>query len=223
MGYAGVFLIILLILFVVARIGGLALQFTGMEPEAARFQALSALTGTGFTTAEAERVVKNRTRRKIISVLIILGSAGLVALIGTLVVSFTQKAGAGYGWFFLRLGVIVVGVYVLHLLILKSRIVTRFLQWLSKPLMRRMLKGAPDSEELYAVGKEWEVSHMMVKQHSKHIGVPLLDVIGDEDIKILAIERSGASIPLPSIDEKLREGDGLLVFGTRSAIMRLVK
>ena len=223
MGYAGVFLIILLILFVVARIGGLALQFTGMEPEAARFQALSALTGTGFTTAEAERVVKNRARRKIISVLIILGSAGLVALVGTLVVSFTQKAGTGYGWFFIRLAIIVVGVYILHLLILKSRIANRFLQWLFRPLMRRMLKGAPDVEELYAVGKEWEISHMMVKQHSKHIGVPLSDVIGGEDVRILALERSGTSIPSPSIDEKLREGDGLLVFGTRSAIIRLVK
>jgi len=52
MAYLGILLVAILISFIVVRIGGLALQLTGMESDVARFQALSAFTGTGFTTKE---------------------------------------------------------------------------------------------------------------------------------------------------------------------------
>ena len=93
MAYLGILLIAILISFVVVRIGGFALQLTGMESNVARFQALSAFTGTGFTTTEAERVVQHRTKRRIVTILIILGNAGLVTIIATLVAIFTQVTG----------------------------------------------------------------------------------------------------------------------------------
>ena len=93
MAYLGILLIAILISFIVVRIGGFALQLTGMESNVARFQALSAFTGTGFTTTEAERVVQHRTKRRIVTILIILGNAGLVTIIATLVATFTQVTG----------------------------------------------------------------------------------------------------------------------------------
>jgi len=93
MAYVGILLITIVVSFIVVQIGGLALELTGIEPDIARFQALSAFSGTGFTTREAERVVGHRTRRRIVTVLIILGNAGLVTIIVTLVASFTQVSG----------------------------------------------------------------------------------------------------------------------------------
>jgi Trk-type K+ transport system membrane component len=52
------FLVILLSLLIVWA-GGIALSMTRMEEKRARFQALSAFTRTGFTTREAELVVRN--------------------------------------------------------------------------------------------------------------------------------------------------------------------
>ncbi|GAG87195.1 unnamed protein product, partial [marine sediment metagenome] len=109
MAYVGILLIAILVSFIVVRIGGFALQLTGIEPEVASFQALSAFSGTGFTTREAERVVGHRTRRRIVTILIILGNAGMVTVIATLVASFTQVS--GYMWFFIRLAVIVGGIF----------------------------------------------------------------------------------------------------------------
>jgi Trk-type K+ transport system membrane component len=43
-------LLVLTISMVVTRVASVALVHTGMGPEAARFQARSALTGAGFTT-----------------------------------------------------------------------------------------------------------------------------------------------------------------------------
>jgi hypothetical protein len=226
MGYVGVFLLILLVLFIVARIGGLALQMTGMEPDAARFQALSALTGTGFTTAEAERVVRNRTRRKIITILIILGSAGLVALIGTLVVSFTQRTGAeadtGYGWFFIRLGIIIAGIFALYLLVAASGIGNRVIRWFLRPLMKRALRNEPDVEEIYSVDKGWAVNLISVKKGSKNIGLSVAETAARGDVQVLSINREDVSITQPGGDEKILEGDRLLIYSSAKSLKRLL-
>jgi len=50
--------------------GSVSLEATGMERDRARFQALSALTGTGFTTQEAESIVNHPKRRRIATCLI---------------------------------------------------------------------------------------------------------------------------------------------------------
>jgi hypothetical protein len=124
--YLGILLIAILISFVAVRIGGLALHVTGLETDVARFQALSAFTGTGFATTEAERVVQHRIRRRIVTILIILGNAGLVTIIATLVAPFTQVT--GYGWFFACLGIIIISIFVLYRLVIGSRFGNRFLQ-----------------------------------------------------------------------------------------------
>jgi hypothetical protein len=138
MAYVGILLIAILVSFIVVRIGGFALQLTGIEPEVARFQALSAFSGTGFTTREAERVVGHKIRRRIVTILIILGNAGMVTVIATLVASFTQVS--GYTWFFIRLAIIVGGIFGLYQLIIRSNVGQRILDWLQRPVMSRILK-----------------------------------------------------------------------------------
>ena len=43
--------------FFLVRVFAVALRLTGLPEHSARFQAISALTGTGFTTSEAEMIV----------------------------------------------------------------------------------------------------------------------------------------------------------------------
>jgi MFS family permease len=220
MPYVAVLLIIILVSFTVVRIGAFALQLTGMGPEVARFQALSAFSGTGFTTSESERVVRNRARRRIISVLIVLGNAGMVTMIGTLVVSFTQVT--GYGWFFIRLAMIIVGIFVLYRIILRSKFGNRILYRLRKPLMERILKEAPFSEEIYRFGQDWGINLVLIYGGSKNIGLSLADITAKEDdVEILAIDRSLAFLPRPDKDEKIMEGDRLLVYGAKKSVDKL--
>ncbi|RMD57430.1 hypothetical protein D6833_13950, partial [Candidatus Parcubacteria bacterium] len=74
------------------RAGAIALMRTGMRYEQAKFQALSAFTATGFTTREAEKVVNHPQRRRIISVLMIGGYAGVVAVIVSGTSTFVMTA-----------------------------------------------------------------------------------------------------------------------------------
>ena len=86
------FILTLIVSFVVVRIGAIAFQLTGLEWSLAKFQALSCFSGTGFTTKESELITSDKQRRKIATILIILGNAGFVILIATLASSvFPQE------------------------------------------------------------------------------------------------------------------------------------
>ena len=222
MGYVGIVLVTILISFIVVRIGGFALQLTGMEPGVANFQALSAFSGTGFTTTEAERVVRHRMRRRIITILIVLGNAGLVTIIATLVASFTQVT--GYSWFFIRLAIIIAGIFVLYRFIVgRSRIGGRIAEWFRKPLMNYILKGTPATEEIVHMGKDWGVNFVMIKGDSKNIGLSLTEAVAEADLEILAIDRADGLLPRPDKNEKIMEGDRLLVYGNRKSVTRLME
>jgi len=220
MAYLGILLVAILISFIVVRIGGLALQLTGMESDVARFQALSAFTGTGFTTTEAERVVQHRTRRRIVTILIILGNAGLVTIIATLVATFTQVT--GYGWFFARLGIIIISIFVLYRLVIGSRFGNRFLQLVRKPLIKRILRDTPTSEEIFNAGKGWGVSLITIREESKKAGLSLNELVGEEDLIILTLEAADDFISRPGVGEKINVGDRLLVYGRSESIKRLL-
>ena len=77
------FIVMISVSFIVVRIGAVAFELTGLEWSLAKFQSLSCFTGTGFTTREAELITGNPQRRRIATVLMVLGNAGLVTLIAT--------------------------------------------------------------------------------------------------------------------------------------------
>jgi len=220
MAYVGILLITILVSFIAVRIGGFALQLTGIEPDVARFQALSAFSGTGFTTREAERVVGHRTRRRIVTILIILGNAGMVTVIATLVASFTQVS--GYTWFFIRLVIIVGGIFGLYQLIIRSNVGQRILDWLQRPVMNRILREAPPVEEIFHVEKDWAISVVSIRGSSKSIGLSVADITAEGDIEILSIDRAGAYITRPNWDEKIVEGDRLLVYANRKSVRKIL-
>ena len=79
-------LIIFAISFFFVRLAAVALRLTGLPEQNARFQAMSALTGTGYTTTEAEMIVNYPIRRKIIAWLMIFGNLGIVSVLSTLMI-----------------------------------------------------------------------------------------------------------------------------------------
>src|SRR5881275_478532 len=81
-------LVLVLLSVLITRVATVALSLTGMSRESARFQARSALTGVGFTTSEAEDVVTHPVRRRIVGGLMLVGSAGVVTAVGSLILSF---------------------------------------------------------------------------------------------------------------------------------------
>ncbi len=219
MGFVGILLVTILISFIAVRIGAFALHLTGMDPDVAAFQALSAFSGTGFTTSEAERVVRHKSRRRVISILIILGNAGLVAIVASLVASFTQVT--GYSWFFIRIAIMIAGIYLLYRLIIRSRLVNGLLDRLREPLLKRIVIEAPPFEEILHIGGEWGVNLVTIPKDSRYVGAPVADITAAADVEVLGIDRADAFISRPDGDVEIKGMDRLLVFGTTQSMKKL--
>lgn len=83
--------------FAAVRISAVTMRLTGLPENVARFQCVSALTGTGFTTSESEMIVNYPVRRRILAILMIVGNLGLASVAATFIVSFVgtePRAGA---------------------------------------------------------------------------------------------------------------------------------
>jgi len=82
-------LFLLAVTLAIVRVAGVALRLTGLPQSVARFQATSALTGTGFTTSEAEGTMHHPVRRRILTLLMFAGHLGLVSLTSTVILTMT--------------------------------------------------------------------------------------------------------------------------------------
>jgi hypothetical protein len=72
----------------VNRIATVALVFTGVSKDLARFQARSAFTGSGFTTSESEMMMQHPVRRRIVMILMFAGSVGFVTILASGITGF---------------------------------------------------------------------------------------------------------------------------------------
>jgi hypothetical protein len=208
---AALLLIVLLSIFVV-RAGAVALTMTGLSPDVARFQALSAFTGTGFTTQEAETVVGHPARRNIISLVMLLGNAGLFSALAAVILSFSQ---ASDDQLLLRIVGTILG---LSLLLLLSNV--RFLNRILNSVLQRIFSGFStlrirDYEELLRVDKGYAISHVTVEPGTWLQDQTLRDLaMISEGILVLSVERaSGVTLGTPGPKTRLHAGDLLLVYG----------
>jgi hypothetical protein len=222
------FILILVVSFVVVRIGAIAFQLTGLDWSLAKFQALSCFTGTGFTTREAELITGNAQRRRIASVLMVLGNAGLVLMIAT----FAQSVQADeHIWTSLskrllpfeiptelipwvNISLIIVTGYIVYRVFANPHFSDHLTRYLRKKIIKKELFKRVTVEELLLTTGGYGVCRVAVLG-----GSPVLDKTLAEsglrsyDITVLAIIREGITLPNPSAQTKILRGDELVCFG----------
>ena len=134
----------------VVRAGAIALMLTGMNLDRAKFQSLSAFSGTGFTTREPELVVNYSARRKIISVLMIAGHAGIVTVIITATSSFAFSTGVHPS---IHVAVLLSGLGVIYFPARNKQFMTRWKEWVRRWLPHSVIFQKETLEEILHLGK----------------------------------------------------------------------
>lgn len=211
-------LIIIILSFLAVRIGGIALEMTGMEPERAKFQALSAFTGTGFTTREAESVVNHPQRRKIVSYLMILGNAGIISLIATLVVS--MRSDPFRSW--IDVGIIVLALLILYGIAANRRLTSRLTEAIRRRLSHTQLVELT-LEEILRQQKGYGVARIVIPDCSPLIGMTIAQArFPEHHIVVLSLERDGQLFPVPRASERLAALDHLVCYGRLEAIQAIL-
>lgn len=211
---------------IIVRIGATALEMTGLSKEVASFQAQSAFSGTGFTTSESEYVVSHPVRRKIIRILIFLGSAGITSAIATLVLTFVGKSRSEATSSLIILGLSLGTLYV----VFTSKRVER---WMKKWIRRFLQRAFPqlrvyDYNQLLGITHGYSISQIKVKKNSWLANKTLRELeLDKEGILVLGIyrktEKGEIYIGAPRGDTLIKPGDVLICYGPESALLNLSK
>ena len=212
--------IVVLLSLIVTRVATVVLTLTGVSWESARFQARSAFSGVGFTTSEAESIVGHPVRRRVVMALMLLGSAGLIAAISSLAVSFSRAGGEER---LQRLGVLV-GALVVIFLIARSPVVDRVFSRLVRRLLRRYTElDVRDYASLLELSGQWAVAELRVKPEDWVAGRTLAKLgLREEGIAVLGVHRAdGGYVGVPVADTVVRDGDRLLLYGTGAGLAEL--
>jgi len=207
-------LTILTVSIIVVRVGAVALSLTGLSEEVASFQAQSAFSGVGFTTAESESIVTNPGRRKIIRALMLLGSAGITSSIATLVLTFVGQSPRST---VLRGGALLAGLLVIFLLARSAYLYRVMKKVITRALDRWTKLRLMDYEQVLGLSRGYTIFRIKVRPHSWLSRRKLSELnLGKEGILVLGIYRQVEGeekfIGIPTGDTVIQPEDVLVCY-----------
>jgi hypothetical protein len=215
-------LVILFISVFVTRVATVALVMTGLSRESASFQARSAFTGVGFTTDESEDAVNHPARRRVLMLLMLLGNAGFVTAVSSLLLSFVGPDGEKTG-LLTRILVLAGGVAAI-VVVSYSRIVDRLLS----PVFHRLLSSwtglpARDRAHLLHLSEGYGVAELAVREGDWLAGKRLREAhLREEGVLVLGIQRGETEyFGAPEGDAEILAGDLLIVYGPSERLQAL--
>lgn len=208
--------VIFLLLALITEISASALKLTGLDIHTARFQALSALTGTGFTTKETELIMRHRQRRFIIMLLMVIGPIGFIAILSTVLLSAKTYMAVPELLMLLALTLIVFRVTrSKKAMVFLHRIIEQQLKKHRYP--RRVIL-----EEILQLGNECGVVELKIDTNSPYKNKTLEQTgIKAKNFIVLAIERGEKFISVPKAGDTILPEDVLVIFGDISRLKEL--
>ena len=212
MGYVFIMLYFVIIGFVI-EISVMLFHFTGLKTKISRFQVISMLTATGFTTDESKIIIDHPIRRKIASFLILFGAFSLAVIISS--ISNILSDDLRLKELSIICGVLFAILAILKLPLTRKKLTRSFKRELENEFQ---IYERPLKDVLYLDSEDF-VTEMDITEHSKLVGKRISDILDEEeDIRILFIKRGEVWIRKDLFSCTLNQGDQVLLYGNKKEI-----
>lgn len=218
------FSFIILLYWVITELFTFFFRLTGLPADKARFQVISLLTGTGFTTRESEMILSSRRRRRLARVTMLFGYVFNITIVSAFINVFISmkvvQVGPELFGFLIPLGTAA--------LIFVFMRVPKIHAW-GDSLLRRLADRVFDRQETFNavllidnIGSE-SIAQVTVRHIPEEYRGRCLAETGlraETGILVMLVERRGGK-PEPAKAETVFEpGDKLTVFGDYRTICR---
>lgn len=224
MGLILTFLMFGTIFIVVVNICSILLRLTGMPIKKARFQVVSLLTSTGFTTRESEMVVQHPVRRKIASWLMIVSYVSTATFISFFVTMISDTV-TGIGFF-----VVIAALVTTNFVLRRTKTIERLELKLENVVLKSKIWEKLNSENLTLITntKGYGIYQIYLPKNSKIIGKSILESgLKDLEIEVLNIDKGDKFIKFATPDYIFEVFDRVTVYGNlkniRSEFEHIVK
>lgn len=211
----------IVIYVVVIQIYSVLFRITGLTKEKARFQAISLLTNSGFTTTESEIIVSDRVRRRIAVAAMINGyafSVVIVSLIINVILSLKEDVADQA----LVVMICAFAGFVVLIVITQIPIFKRMFEKLIQSIATKLLKRNKNENIVIMLDNYGRDS--MAEIHLNRVPEFMVDTPLEETkikdkyhLNVLMLKRSGKIVDVNK-DTIFKKGDQLVVFGSNASI-----
>lgn len=218
------FSFIILLYWVITELFTFFFRLTGLPTEKARFQVISLLTGTGFTTRESEIILSSRRRRRLARITMLFGYVFNVTIVSVFVNVFISMKVIQDGHQLLSF-LIPLGTAALIFIFMR---VPKIHAW-GDNLLRRLADRIFDRQEAFNavmlidnIGSESIAQLTLRHIPDEYRGQTLAEtrLRAETGILVMLVERQGGK-PIPARAETVFEpGDKLTVFGDYQTICK---
>jgi hypothetical protein len=203
------------IMWLVIEIAVVLFAATGLKKPIARYQVISMLTATGFTTDESSLIIDHPIRRRISAAVILFGYFSLAVMISSIASVLSNDLR-------INLLVLVIAVCFAIWLFLKNKIISAYLT----------NKFEHEMDEEYDL-EDWPlktalslkendmVAEIEIRENSEYANQACERLIlrGD-DLHLLFIKRGNIILRKSLLEEKLQLGDRIMIFGDKETIKK---
>ena len=215
------FALFIMIYILISDIITIFFRLTGLTEEKARFQVISLLTNSGFTTRESEAVVSSKIRRRLARATMLFGYAFTVTIVST-TVNFFMTLGESELNSLLYLIPVLLGIMVgFHALRRSAVFKTKFDNWIERIGNRIIFGENANPVVLVEEYGETVVAHILL-----HTVPALLEnttlaqsgLMSKYNVMVLMVKTKSDEARQARASTILRKDDIIMVLGKRKAI-----
>lgn len=212
--------VLLIAIWLIIEVLSIVFKITGLDLSKARFQVISILTHTGFTTRESELIAQHPLRRKIASVLMLISYVAQASLITLLLNMISQNERQ-----ILNVGIFLVLMTIILLIVTRSKYVSsKFDKIIEKFIANKIMKQTQTRsvDQVLKISPEYGVYEILVDSDSFLSNTTLKEAkLNDIYIQVLKIDRGSNTVDFPKADFLIQSGDVLIVYGKIKSIKEL--
>jgi hypothetical protein len=216
MAYLFIFSYIIIILAVI-EISALLFIYTGLDKQIARFQVISMMTGTGFTTGESELILEHPLRRKISAFLILFGAFSLAVIISTISSILSDN------FYTKEVGYVIIVLFLIILLLKLPFVRNKLIDWLKHNAEEHYDFTDLPIKDVLLIDDDDYILEYPVLEDSPFAGKKLSEIIDPEkdDVVVLYVRRGEITIRKECLSTEIQEGDDIFVYGDKDTIKKI--
>ena len=215
------FVLFIIVYIVISDIITVFFRLTGLTEEKARFQVISLLTNSGFTTRESEAVVSSKIRRRLARATMLFGYAFTVTIVSTTVNFFMTIDGAELRSMVILLPFLLGVLLLFHMMRRSVHLKTKF-DGIIESIGSRIMFGRNSNPVVLVEEYGGMVAaHIYVQKVPDMLkGIPLKDseIMSRYNINVMMVKTKNGEARQATADTVLQPNDIIMVLGKRKAI-----
>ncbi|MDO4535256.1 MAG: TrkA C-terminal domain-containing protein [Clostridium perfringens] len=218
------FMIFMLIFLILVEILCILFKLTGLTDEKARFQVISLITSTGFTTKESELIVNHKTRRRLAEYVMILGYVGMATIVSFMAKIISDILLKKFSTF--DIGIFIMALVVVFYFLKHPKIVQCLDSFIEKVIIKNQNRSM-SKKTLWTLIKRkhgYGIYNIFIDENSLLVGKSILECnLRENEIQILNIDKGNEFIGCPNTEQIIEISDNLTVYGKVENIIKIFK